>query len=232
MKPPNPQQSFCHHLPALLTAIVGVLIASSSAVYADQWFAFKATALLPVEVEIPNPKDPGGTIVKKISFGGKQLVNLALGRDLDTPLDAKTEVLCVGVNHTDSTKTRLIVFNPATQTRTATILTLAAGGSVSVNTALKTTTDDEKGNGLAPGSILATTLGTPLQNGLQATDICLSASGGWTRTPNGPMCTIAGTGIIGDFKAKLDGVQFDGLIIKGMFKASGKSIAPPPGYFE
>ena len=208
----------------------------------DRHFLFKASALFPVQIEKPDPRNPGGTILTKVSLGSKEMVNLALARAVDTPLNAKTEVLAVDVNDNAArhNQTTLVVFRPDSGLIFP-ICTLASGGAPSVKM-----TDDpapnaikEKGTGLGPGTIVATDAGFPLadrnKNSLQSTDICASSNASFGPGAHAPIFTLSATGVIGDIKAKMTKIRettptdLDGLIIKGMFSASGQAIHV---YFE
>jgi hypothetical protein len=182
-------------------------------------FHWKATALFPVQTEEPDPKIPGGTIIKKVSLGSKELINLALGQ----PLKTKNPdlVLAVEANHDDPNNAKLVVYNSHTLTTIVTLFTLL--DPISDNVASK---DGDKGtaNGLSRGRIAATVLGTPAQDGLAQTDVCCSATAGLTPTAVGPNFKLSVTGIVGPIQGFVAGVSLDGLIIKGMFTASGRPI--------
>lgn len=214
-----------------LTALTLALAGSAFADPGDRHFIFKATALLPVQIEKIDKK--GEIIVSKVSLGTKELVNLATAQPVYEALDSKTEILAVDVNHDDENSSVLIVFNPTTESIVARIITLAAGGAPSVRGGTNSHSDKSKGTGLSPGSILATapSFGAPAiaLNSLGNTDICAAANGTWTPTEAGPKFTLSATGIIGDIKGIMTDKKdvtsaLDGVVIKGMFTSSGKSI--------
>jgi hypothetical protein len=201
-------------------------------------FLFKASALFPVQIEKPDPNHPGGTILTKVSLGTKEMVNLALARPFNTPLNAKTEVLAVDVNDFVHDKTTVVVYRPDSGLIFP-ICVLSVGGTPSVMMSNNPNTIKEKGAGLGPGTIVATDASFPQadrdKNSLQSTDICASSTASFGPGPRAPIFTLSATGVIGDVKAKLTAIgettttDLDGLIVKGMVSASGQAIKT---YFE
>jgi hypothetical protein len=207
-------------LPKSLFSLLGIALLLPATAGAAPLFHYKATALFPVQTEEYDPKNPGGTIIKKLSLGTKEIINLGLGKPLSTK-NGPDIVLAVALNHDNPGTARLVVYNKKTLTELTTVLVLVTAPATNVSSK-----DGDKGtgNGLAPGRIQATTLGTPSQDGLDQTDICGAATGGLTPTETGPTFKMSATGIIGDIKGRIAGQILDGLIIKGMFTASGKPI--------
>lgn len=205
-----------------ILTLIGVALFLPNAAKSAPIFHWKATALFPVQTEVPDPSPhalPGATIIKKLSLGSKELINLVLGQ----PLATKNPdlVLAVRANHDDPNNATLVVYNAKTLTEIATLFTLL--DPIDNNVASK---DGDKGtaNGLTRGRISATVLGNPAQDGLLQTDVCGAATAGLTPTPVGPNFKMSVTGIVGPIQGKIAGVALDGLIIKGMFTASGKPI--------
>lgn len=215
--------------------------ASSLAGPGDRHFLFKATALFPVQIE--KSDGVGGTVVTKLSLGTRELVNLALARPFDHPIDAKKEVLVVNVNESTPDETSLQVYKIDTNI-VYTVCNISAGSNPSSKLTDKSGSDAGKGAGLGPGTIVATSSGFPLadrnKNSLQSTDVCASSTGSWTPGDHFPTFKSSATGIIGDIKGVMTSQKpgsitqsLDGLIIKGMFTGSGRPIEPFPfGYVE
>lgn len=209
-------------IPAFFLTLAAAALVLSSTVGAAPIFHYKATALFPIQTEEDDPKntDPSATIVKKVSLGSKQIINMALGQPLDTKIGSYI-VLAVALNHDDPGSAKLVVYDSKALTELATVFTL-----LTTPTTNEATKDGDKGtgNGLSTGRFRTTTLGAPAQDGFQQTDLCCSATGGLTPTPVGPTFKMSVTGMIGPFLGNIAGVSVDGLIIKGMFTASGKPI--------
>jgi hypothetical protein len=127
-------------------------------------------------------------------------------------------VLAVEANHDLPDAAKLVVYNKKTLTTLLTLFTLL--DPIDNNVATK---DGDKGtaNGISRGRIA--TVGN-ITNGLTQTDVCGSATSGLTPGPTGPSFKLSMTGIVGPIQGFIAGVPLDGLIIKGMFKSSGKPI--------
>lgn len=208
-------------LTALLLALTGFALFIPRA-QADT-FHYKATALFPVQDQIddPNPHLVGhGTIDLKIGLGTKEIINLAPGLPVDTKVPSNI-VLAVAVDHNLPNDAKLVLYDKDTLTELGDIILI---NGVQANTQSKDLGNDDvkaKANGLGTGDIQARGNAT---DGLVATTINLSATGTNVATPVGPTFTIKVTGMIGPFKAHIDGTLLDGLLINGSFTAGGKAI--------
>ncbi|MEQ1861797.1 MAG: hypothetical protein ABMA13_17910 [Chthoniobacteraceae bacterium] len=222
----------------LFLSILALSLASASAQFAveGRHYLFKASALFPVQIEKLDAR--GNTVVTKISLGTKELVNLALGRPINTRLNPRTEVLAVDVDDFTHNETRLVVYRPDSGLIHP-ICVLAAGGMPSTKVSDNESVIKEKGTGLGPGTFVATDPSIPgadtNKNSLQSTDFCASSTGSFGPGRNSPVFKLTATGVIGDIKGKMTKIadtvttDLDGLIIKGMFSASGGAIFT---YFE
>lgn len=211
-------------LPASLLTLIGLALCFPTSAQAIT-FHFKASAVFPVQTEEPDLRPnalPGATIVKKVTLGTKEIINLALGLPLKTKVPKDT-VLAVALDHDLPDNAKLVVYDKHLLTELATVLNLI--DPVDTNAGSK---DGEKGsgNGLSRGTIHTTTLGTPGQNGFQTTDVCGAATASKTPTPIGPIFKMSVTSILGPILANIDALPLDGLIIKGSFSAGGKPLDP------
>src|SRR5262249_39666142 len=91
------------------------------------------------------------------------VLNLALGRALGTKVDKKTEVLAVAINADDNVGS-VIVFDPSQNGLAQVTTTVAESTSQDLEKAYLNS--GGKGYGAATGTVAATTLGNPAQNGL------------------------------------------------------------------
>jgi hypothetical protein len=224
----------------LALAFIALSLAGASAQspVMGRHFLFKASALFPVQIEKPDPKNPGEKILTKLSLGTKELVNLALARPINTPLNAKTEVLAVDIDDYNHDQTTLVVYRPDSGLIYP-VCVLSNTHPTEAKVTDNPSTVKEKGTGLGTGTILATSTDFSLadrnKNSLQSTDICASSNASFGPGPHSPIFTLAATGVIGDIKGKMtkttdtSTTDLDGLIIKGMFSASGGAINV---YFE
>ena len=224
--------------PLLFLSVLALCLTGASAQTAvmGRHYLFKASALFPVQIEKLDAK--GNTVITKVSLGTRELVNLTLGRPVNTKLNPKTEVLAVDIDDFTHNETRLVVFRPDSGLIYP-LCVLAAGGTPATKVSDNETVIKEKGTGLGPGSILATDPSIPgaevAKNSLQSTDFCASSNASFGPGRNSPVFTLSATGVIGDIKGKMTKIadtvttDLDGLIIKGMFSASGGAIHQ---YFE
>lgn len=217
-----------------LALIASALVHRGVADSGNRHFMYKATALFPVQIEKPDPKNPGGTILTKVTLGTKEIVNLALARPFDTPLNPKTEQLAVDINDVNHNQTTLVVYRPDSGLIFP-VCELTTGGTPVTrvtNPDPTPTSHKGKGTGLAPGTIFATdpSFGAPAiaQNSLQSTDLCASTSASFGPGAHNPIFTASATGIIGDIKGKMTSkkpgsitADLDGLIVKGSFTSGG-----------
>lgn len=201
----------------LLTTAAALLIPSS--LKAAPTFFWKAKALFPVQIEEPDPKNPGGTITKVVSLDSNEIINLALGQDLTTK--NPDLVLAVRMNHDDPATALLCVFNPGTFTKVADVLKLL--GAPVTNVKAKDPGGETKGNGNGLGFGQLFQMGNAT-NGLDQNPLTFAATSSLAETPDGPNFKMSVTGLIGQITGFIDGVALDGILIKGMFTASGKPL--------
>jgi len=199
----------------LLPAIAAALVIPAP-LKAAPIFHWKAVAVFPVQIEVPDPKVPGGTLTKVISLDSKEIINLALGQDLKTK--NPDLILAVRMNHDDPANALLCVYNCETLTKVADVLKLLAAPITNVKTK-----DNDKGtgNGLGFGQLFAMGNAT---NGLDENPLTFSATSSLAPTPVGPSFRMTVNGLIGQITGHIDGVLLDGILLKGMFTASGKPI--------
>jgi len=132
---------------------------------------FKVKILLPVlEVQV-NPE------IDKIlthKLANDDIVNLALGRPLDTKVDKNTEVLGAAVTFEDrptetvpnpAPKSQLVVYDPTKNGAEGILTVVGEMDFVRFDTAFLN--KGRSGFGAAQGTILATTLGDPSKNGFK-----------------------------------------------------------------
>lgn len=109
----------------LTLAIAAVLLAPPSAAAVD-FFVYKATLSLPV---VRVDTSTGADKLETRIFTGNDLVNIALGRNLGTPVDTKkTEILAVVANEGDDTtigrQSTLVIYNLETHSVVVTLATV------------------------------------------------------------------------------------------------------------
>jgi len=202
----------------LLAATVLALLAVSSAAHAQiPFLVFKASVTLPVQFPGLDKKGNPATLVRKL--GTNDIINLALGRSLATKPDKATEVLALAADDsTPGTLSKLVVYNPSSNSFTATVWTQS-------NSTLLSNPNFTNIVGVANANIVATTLGTPSQNGFSATVL----SGGGTGKGTGGSAKAASTSLSGPLKFTVTDANnvtttIDGIVIAGKFKAGGGSL--------
>ncbi len=201
--------------------VLGVLVPRLA--FATDFAVFAATIKLSVQMTT----DDDLFVTRKL--GNNEIINLALGRPLGTKVDKKTEVLASSGTYADHVaESKLMVFDPS-QNGLAQIKAVVA-----VITALDWEQaylpSKSQATGFGSASFVATTLGTPAQNGFLASPVQGSAAGSATHDP-----FAAGTAKISG-KGNLQGRVrfnytdatgthlFNGVILKGQGKLSGKPI--------
>jgi hypothetical protein len=170
--------------------------------------------------------------VAKITLKNADIINLALGRPLSTKI-AKNEVLAIaGTFESPSMnpKAKLVVVDPA----------IAGPGQILAVVATLTQMDYElaflnsssKGQGVAEGNFLATTAGTPSENGFDLSPFCIGGVAGGPHVSGFDLMKLSPVGsatLHGRFTFRFtkEGVttNFDGLVTKGTIRASGKPIS-------
>ena len=180
-------------------------------------------AIVALKVSLPVNVVVGSQIVQR-TLKEKDLVNLALGRPLGTKVDKKTEVLAVAFNADDAVGSA-IVCNPSQNGLAQITTTVAEPTSKDLEKAY-ISQGVSKAYGALTGTIVATTLGNPAQNGLL--ESTLFGGGGGSAA-----ASASGTGVIAGrlhFRVTENGQTRDlaGFIVKGKAKVSGK----PLGFYD
>jgi hypothetical protein len=211
-----------HSLVRALAFVAGF----ASPVLATDFFVFKAGVTLPTNTVIERPSEPTDTFLTR-KIGNKELVNLALGRALGTKVDGKTEILALAITYDEEAeKSRLIVFDPS-QNGTAQIkATLATVDGLSLQCGFKSSSLGGWGTGSA--TFVETTIGDAAQFALLPSTLTGGASGSGV-SDFGKFGKVSGKGVLaGTFSFRFTDAGgtrvFDGLVVNGKFKASGKPI--------
>lgn len=138
---------------------LGLLAAPQLRAVDVTYYVFKASAVFPV-TRLDSPADitkPESIVTK--SFNSNDLVNLALGRELGSKVDAKSEVLAVAVSFQSGSGApianphiQLIIFDPVTGGLTGRKKIIAQIDSLDYVSA--SLASSSKGAGIASGAIL------------------------------------------------------------------------------
>ncbi|HEY2387761.1 MAG TPA: hypothetical protein VGK30_12430 [Candidatus Binatia bacterium] len=212
-------------LSVLATAVLSLAAVRPAA--ATNFFVYKASLKLVVQrVEIGQGGAFDTFVTKKL--GNAELINLALGRPLDTKIDPKTEILAgAGTFSADAAQSKLIVFDP-TQNGVAQIK--ATIGTVStLDFTHAYLASKSQGAGFGTAVVAATTAGDPNSNGfLQSTFFCNGAGSG-THDGVGGNAKVSGKGsgtgrLMFKFTDQSGTHTFDGIVAKSEGKVSGKPI--------
>ncbi len=168
-------------------------------------------AALTMEIQVGSP---GGPIVKR-KLKSNDVVNLALGRPLSTKVDKKTEVLALaGDASTPGPQSSVVVLNPTTLTITATVWTFT-------DFTLLNNADFSLNYVTAEANFVATTLGTPAQNGFHASTIGVAGVG---KHADSGALSVTSTAVAGPVSFSDAGTLVSGLMLKGKFKTGGASV--------
>jgi hypothetical protein len=210
----------------LLSALVAAALLSFAArAFAVGFIIYPATVKLVVQAI---PDQYGDQILTK-KVGNKELINLALGRPLDTAIDKNTEILAgAGTFADEAAESKLIVFDPSQNGVNQVKATIGTIDSIDFTNAYLAKKSQGAGFGTATWG--PTTLGNPAQNGLLQSTIIGSGSGSGQHISFGPAGSkISGKGTVSGrlrfvFTDAGGTHTFDGIIIKGQAKASGKPL--------
>jgi hypothetical protein len=198
-----------------LLALVLLTGAQASNDTTDTFALFKCTVSLPVVYQTTNAK--GHQVLATFKLNGNDLVNLALGRSLDTKLDPKTEVLAFASDQsTPGAGSQLVVFNPTSQAVTATVFSTSDFGLLSNE-------DFTQNAAFATANFNFTVVGDP---GHDALIFGALAVGGTGKSAG----SFASTSVAGPFEFRFTDDQevtttIEGLVLKGKIKASGGQLA-------
>ena len=172
-------------------------------------------AALSLALQAPGPS---GSVVKR-TLGNNDVINLALGRPLTTKPDKKTEIVALaGDSTTPGPESQIVVFNPVTKTIVTTIWTFN-------NFILLNNPDFSVDFVATDASFVATTLGTPAQDGFLASSIAVAGSGKFGSTGG---LSASATSLSGPINFRVDGTLVNGIILKGKLKISGGILAVLP----
>lgn len=221
------------HCVCQLVVILAILCAARSTGQAQthETGVFNAKLTLPAQMVVVGTGPDYDKVVRK-TLKNNDLINLALGRPLSTKVNPKTEVLAAAVSYESASNaplSQLIVYDPTQNGQAGVRTVVATLQSLEWQNAYGPSLNT--GFGVASGTILATTLGNPAENGFLAS----AFSGGGT-----------GAGkhlyIVGDEKASpvasvfiqshlkfvytdTQGTHsFDGFVVNGTARLSGKPI--------
>jgi hypothetical protein len=208
------------HVRSLITLTLAALLLALAPARAGAqvtFLVFKAT--LELAVRFQTVDGGGNPIVAVRKLKTNDVINLALGRSLATKPNKATEVLALAAD--DSTPgplSRLVVYNPATNTFTTTVWTLSG-------VALFSNTDFSDNVGIGNATFAATTLGDPAKNGFSSTTLAGAGTGKGT----GGSAKAASTALSGRVKftttdANNVTTTIDGLVVSAKFKAGGKTL--------
>lgn len=207
-----------------LAALALVLTPTSRASAAVGFVVYPATIKLVVQA-IP---DQYGDLILTKKIGNKEIINLALGRPLETPINKGTEILAgAGTYADDAAQSKLIVFDPSqngVNQIKAVVGTIGSIDFTNIYLAKKS-----QGAGFGTTVFATTTLGDPAQNGFLQSTLQGSGAGSGNHDPFGGSAKVSGKGsLAGRLRFKFTNAQgtqtFDGIIIKGQAKVSGKPI--------
>jgi hypothetical protein len=208
----------------LLTLAVGTLLAAPDRASAVSFYVYPATFKLVLQ-SIP---DPYGDVILTRKIGNKEIINLALGRPLSTPIDKNTEILAgAGTYAEDAAQTKLIVFDPSQNGINQIKATVGTISSLDFERAILA--KKSQGSGFGTAVFAATTLGNPTQNGFLQSTIQGTGSGAGGHDPFGGSAKISGKGNVSGrlrfvFTDAVGTQTFDGIVIKGQAKVSGKPL--------
>lgn len=196
---------------SIVAVLAFIVLAPAAPTHADNvTFEFWKAAMT-IEVQVPGP---GGAIVKR-KLKTNDVINLALGRPLTTKPDKKVEILALaGDASTPGLESQVVVFNPTTRAIVATIWTLS-------NFALLNNPDFSLNYVTADASFVATTLGTPAQDGFLATTIAIAGTG---KHGGSGSLSVSSTAMSGPVSFRAGGTAVSGLMLKGKFKTGGASL--------
>lgn len=209
----------------VLAGLVAIAaLTSASRAFAVSFYVYPATFKLVVQ-SIP---DQYGDLTLTKKLGNKEIINLALGRPLTTPIDKNTEVLAgAGTYADEAAQTKLIVFDPS-QNGIAQIKAVV-GTIQSLDFDKAYLASKSSGFGFGTTIFAATTLGTPAENGFLQSTLQGSGSGSGGHDPFGGTAKISGKGTLSGrlhfvFTDAGGTHTFHGIVTKGQAKVSGKPI--------
>ena len=190
---------------------------------------FKATLVLPAQMVVIGVD---ADTVSHITLNNTTIVNLALGRPLATKVDPKTEILAAVAyfeSHSNAPLSKLVVYDPTKNGQAGIRAVVATLQTLTWQNAYENTINT--GFGFAVGTINATTLGSPAQNGF----LTSAFSGGGSASGKhlfsvgdanaSPKATVSIEGQAKFVYTDATGTHnFDGIFVGGKGTVSGKPI--------
>lgn len=215
---------------ALAALMVWLDGASAFGQMAGQHGVFKVTATIPV-IQVDRTGADDKLVTKTLTTNN--LINLAQGRPIAAKFDTKHEVLAADVTFEDDGSvaplSRLVIYDPAENGAAGVNVVVGTLSEIKFTTAY--TGGSTKGVGVGKGTLAATTLGTPAENAIiEATFTGNgSGSGGHIFDKQEKVTATASSAFQGTCKFRFKDpkgnvIVWDGFVLKGAFKLSGKPI--------
>ena len=220
-------------LSVLLAAIGLTLSSTHPSIAAVDYGVFPLKVKIAVRQGIFRPNDPTDLVVSR-KLGNNDIINLALGRPLGSKVDSKREVLAVALTFEDPSDTplsKVIVFDPSQNGPLQIKAVVLTGTHLDFDKAYLAS--KSQGAGTGTGVIHDTIVGDFTNNRFISTTLVGGGEAAGTHlNPQAPLAF----GISVSGKARFSGrikfaafqngvpVSFDGFIVKGEGKASGKAV--------
>lgn len=190
---------------------------------------FKVKLTLPAQMVVVGQQSD---TISRVTLDNNAIVNLALGRPMGTKVDAKKEILAAAVSfesHSNAPLSQLVVYDTTQNGQAGVVAVVATLQTLNWQNAYEKTINS--GFGFATGTIHATTLGSPAQNGFLASPF----EGGGTGSGKhlfsvqdknaSPKAAITVSGQAKFVYTDSKGTHaFDGLFVNGTGSLSGKPI--------
>jgi hypothetical protein len=201
-------------VPFLALALALLPGAQASSDGTDTFALFKCTVSLPVVHQTTNAK--GHQVLASFKLDGNDLVNLTLGRSLDTKLDKATEVLAFASDQsTPGAGSRLVILNPSTHEVTATVF-------FTTNFVLVNNEDFTQNDAFADAQLQESSLGDPAHDALHASTIAVAGSG---KSAGSLQSTAVAGPVSFTFTDAQDVTStIEGVVLKGKLKVSGPQL--------
>jgi len=190
---------------------------------------FAVTMNLPAQMVVVGVQSD---TVTQITLNNTAIVNLALGRPINTKLNSKTEVLAAAAtfeSHSNAPQSQLIVYDPTQNGEAGVRVVVATLQTLDWQNAYENTINT--GFGIATGTINATTLGNPAQNGFLISTFTGGGSGSGKHlfsvgdAKAAPKANITVHSHIKFVYTDSKGTHnFDGIIANGLGSLAGKPI--------
>lgn len=204
----------------VVLAVVSSLLAPVTAFAANDFFIFKAAVTLPVSTVISQPSAPTDLFAAR-KLTSNDLINLALGRALGTKVDKNTEILAVAFSyHENAQLSKLIVFDPSQNGVAQVKATVAHVTSIDLLQGYKS--NGEAGYAAGTATFDATQPAGP--NGFLTSTLHGSGAGGGPFGFGQPEKGSGKAVLTGRLQFNVNGTLFDGIVLNGKAKASGKVL--------